>query len=618
MSRLLSPPVAILAMALLATAGCSGRPGRPTAQPLDSARVASEWIAKNAIPLTTAEPRHGSKDLRPLRKIVGDARVVALGEATHGTREFFLLKHRFLEFLVSEMGFTAFAMEATMPESFDVDRYVLTGEGDPGKALSGLSSWNWDTEEVLDLIVWMRGWNADGRHTRKLHFYGFDPQSGSRASRVALDYARRADREWADGHTGPLAPLTNPWFSANLAGLPPERLSALETAATELVAAFDDHRSVWAARSSEADWSLARQHARLLVQFLEIELPGHPAYVRDRAMAENIRWILEREGQEGKIVVWAHNGHVSKLEGQMGHFLAKDLGTSLVVFGFAFNQGSFQAMDWDLTKGGGLQIHTIAAAPKGSLDAVLAAAGLPLAVIDLRRLPESEDVRGWLAAPRPTRSIGAVFSSSWESRLARKNAAECYNALVFVSNTTASRANPGGRRFTEGTPRAPANLDFEAGETGREPPGWNSFPKNPAFGFTIETVSTGVHGGSRCARIHRPPGAYYGEAFVEIMQLVDPSPYRGKTLVIRAWVRSDARDAQAGGYLWLTGNSASGAPTYFETMVDKPIRSARWREVVIQAAIPKDETELRFGFTFTGTGSAWIDDVSFAAVHSQS
>ena len=118
------------------------------------------WLAANAIPLTTVEAGHGFADMQPLQAIVGNARIVSLGEATHGTREFFQLKHRMLEFFVSEMGFTIFGIEATMTESFDINEYVLTGKGDPAKGLAGIYFWTWDTEEVLDMIQWMRRYNA--------------------------------------------------------------------------------------------------------------------------------------------------------------------------------------------------------------------------------------------------------------------------------------------------------------------------------------------------------------------------------------------------------------------------------------------------------------------------
>src|SRR6187399_3224860 len=123
----------------------------------------TEWIRANAIPMTTAEPGRGFDDLQPLKKMIGDARIVALGEATHGTREFFQLKHRMLEFLATEMGFTVFSIEANMPEAYRLNDYVLNGTGDPAELLRGMYFWTWDTEEVLAMIQWMRAFNQSGK-----------------------------------------------------------------------------------------------------------------------------------------------------------------------------------------------------------------------------------------------------------------------------------------------------------------------------------------------------------------------------------------------------------------------------------------------------------------------
>ena len=95
------------------------------------------------LPWPPPRPAMASTTSVPLVDMVGDAHLVALGEATHGTREFFQLKHRILELLVRERGFNVFAIEATMPEAFAVNDYVLTGRGDPAKALAGLYFWTW-------------------------------------------------------------------------------------------------------------------------------------------------------------------------------------------------------------------------------------------------------------------------------------------------------------------------------------------------------------------------------------------------------------------------------------------------------------------------------------------
>ena len=92
------------------------------------------WVEANALPFDGTHLSLPHTDIDFLRDLVGDARIVALGENTHGTRDFFEMKARILRFLVEEMGFNTFAIEATWPESLLVDRYVRTGEGDPAAA----------------------------------------------------------------------------------------------------------------------------------------------------------------------------------------------------------------------------------------------------------------------------------------------------------------------------------------------------------------------------------------------------------------------------------------------------------------------------------------------------
>ena len=143
------------------------------------------WVRTNAMPLASVEAGHGFADLEPLRHIIGDARIVSLGEATHGTREFFQLKHRLLEFCVSELGFTIFGIEASYPECLRINDYVLNGTGNPAEALASQRFSTWDTDEVLALIEWMRAWNRT--QARKVKFYGFDMQFPTEAALNVLD-----------------------------------------------------------------------------------------------------------------------------------------------------------------------------------------------------------------------------------------------------------------------------------------------------------------------------------------------------------------------------------------------------------------------------------------------
>jgi erythromycin esterase-like protein len=166
------------------------------AQPATPVEV--DWVRKNAIVLDTVEAGHGFADLQPLKALIGNARIVALGEPTHGSREVFQMKHRLLEFLVEELGFTVFSIEANLPEAFDVGRYVLDGEGEPAALIRGMYFWTWSTEEVLQMVRWMREHNLAANARRgasRIRFTGFDVQTPDVAAGIVQSYVEKSAAE---------------------------------------------------------------------------------------------------------------------------------------------------------------------------------------------------------------------------------------------------------------------------------------------------------------------------------------------------------------------------------------------------------------------------------------
>lgn len=151
-----------------------------------------DWVKSNAIKLARVQPGSSSADMEPLVSHLKDARVVAMGEATHATREFQQFKVRMLEWLVENLGFTVFGIEANWPESLKINEYVLTGKGDPGGVLVGQFLW-WQTGDMGDMLLWMRHYNQDPAHTRKLKFFGFDMHGPGLAAANVLEYLERVD-----------------------------------------------------------------------------------------------------------------------------------------------------------------------------------------------------------------------------------------------------------------------------------------------------------------------------------------------------------------------------------------------------------------------------------------
>ena len=149
--------------------------GHFVAPPTDaetSGMVAAD-LKQLAAPLATCEAGHMFYDLAPFGNAIGEARVVALGQAAEGTREFAQMKHRLLEYLVKEKGFTVLAIVGRRAEAAAIDRYIKTGEGDVKAALAAMD-WAWDTREGLELIEWMHAYNQALVPHLTLSFASFD------------------------------------------------------------------------------------------------------------------------------------------------------------------------------------------------------------------------------------------------------------------------------------------------------------------------------------------------------------------------------------------------------------------------------------------------------------
>lgn len=392
-----------------------------------------DWLSASAIRVATADPAHDLDDLAGLERIVGKAHIVGLGEATHGTREFFQLKHRVVRYLVERMGFTVFAIEANLPECRAINDYVLRGVGDPREALNGIYFWVWNTEEVLELIEWLRAWNADPRHKRKVHFVGIDMQFAKVAAASVASYVMRVAPEEAE---------------RLLAGLQGDADGPRRLAVPALVARFEQMAKAWTKVTGKGAYAEARQDLRVLEQEATMEQAVGGGYAeRDRAMADNLDWILAQQPKGTRVAVWAHNGHVANdapVWPVMGTHLRQRHGKDYVNLGFVFGSGAFQAMDG--TKGQRTTVieYTLDPTPPYDVSAPFTQVGHPILIADLRAAPAGV-VAAWFAAPHAMRDTGYLFTS--EAAMTRPvTLSGRFDAVIFVDKTTRARPLPGGER----------------------------------------------------------------------------------------------------------------------------------------------------------------------------
>lgn len=429
----------LLAALYVVLPGCS-EDESPTAPDVNVDPIIAAWLRDKAVPFWTVEPGKGFKDLMPLKQMIGDARVVALGEATHGTREFFKMKHRLLEFLVQEMGFTSFAIEATWPESNLVNDYIQTGQGDPTDLLAGLYFWTWNTQEVLDMIMWMR--------ENGVSFHGFDLQFPKMAIENVMTYVGRVDT--ANHH------IYEQLYSDFLKYIDNLRkyylVSSQEKNAIrdQLQLAHDmiEEREVgYINQSNKKSFDNALQSARLVQQAEHMYSGGNMTTIRDLYMAENVKWITDQEGPNAKIVLWAHNGHVrfDPVRGlTMGTHLRNEYGDDMVIIGFSFYEGSFNAISDNFPDGyGDLTEHAAPPPPNDAYAYYFHGAYMPRIYLDLRTIDFDSPTTDWIPGPRRLRSIGAVYCDDYpEWYYYNARLPEEFDIIIYFKNTTKSLLLP--------------------------------------------------------------------------------------------------------------------------------------------------------------------------------
>ncbi|MFI7407194.1 erythromycin esterase family protein [Streptomyces sp. NPDC049627] len=406
----LSLTLLIILAALTTGIPATAAPASPTvAEALDHA----------AHPLRTAEPGGDTRDLRPLDRMIADARVVGLGEATHSSHEFFALKDRVFRHLVENKGFRTFALEAPWSTGLRLNDYVLHGKGDPRRIMREEFQrdylW-WNNTDYLRLVEWMRAYNRQHPHD-PVQFMGDDfAWAGPELYDKVTDYVART-------HPRLLARFTELYRGLRptvATGVYMDQYMEKPYAERKLMAArtgevltllrqqhpgADREAYEWAVQHATAIDQTARGYAFDFED--EQEIRAAMRY-RDSIMADNVAWWAERTGT--KVLLSAHNAHVAYVPDDPAHypkmqgaFLRDRLGDAYVSVGLTFYRGSFNATAPD----GNVREFTLGPAADGYNEETLDRARPRDYAVDLRTVPSP--ARPWLREARPTRSIGTQY-----------------------------------------------------------------------------------------------------------------------------------------------------------------------------------------------------------------
>ena len=367
------------------------------------------WAKGEAIPLSIPRTDENYDDLGFLGEVIGDARIVAMGENAHYLHEWNRVRARLFKYLVETHGFNTFVLESGIVESRKIHQYVAGADVDWETVVKSVTNaWGVWTE-LQELIQWMRDYNANPNRDRELRFYGMDGTGNwfhiQHPFNELMEFGRKVDADLANdvkrSFEGPVRDI-------NL-----DRRGEVDKAtwrnliaeSTLVINRIEQHRLAYIQASSQDDYDWALKSAEILRDMLLMmaqtgDIDSSEGFlsfwnVRDVSMAYSLEWILKREGPDARIVVGAHNAHLQQYPvwipkgTSMGSYIANLIGReNLLIIGAASTYS---------TRGEEPLPDTNAAAYEQ--------VGPECYFLDLRKAPASGPVANWLNTERMTRQL---------------------------------------------------------------------------------------------------------------------------------------------------------------------------------------------------------------------
>ncbi|MGP0095142.1 MAG: protein-L-isoaspartate(D-aspartate) O-methyltransferase [Xanthobacteraceae bacterium] len=399
------------------------RPGPRSAgvRPADGDMVRA--VAASSEPFDSIE----SADLDPLLERIGDAKIVLLGEATHGTSEFYRMRERISQELITRKGYRFVAIEGDWPDVARLDHYVRHFEYPPSEwtAFARFPTWMWRNNEVRSFVDWLHAHNAGQKLENRVAIYGLDLYSLFTSIRSVLTYLDDVDPDSARIARQRYGCLT-PWQADPATYGHAALTGAYRTCEKEVVRMLEDilhKQSDYAAHDGER-FIDAVQNARLVTdaeRYYRIMYYGSRESwnLRDNHMFQTLKTLLTFHGPEAKAIVWAHNSHIgdaaatemsARGEYNIGHLCREEFGNSAYSIGFGTHSGTVTAAsDWD----GPMEVKAVLPSLRQSYEWLCHETGHPQFMLPLSGRSAAE-LRNRLTKPRLERAIGVIYRPETE------------------------------------------------------------------------------------------------------------------------------------------------------------------------------------------------------------
>ena len=310
--------------------------------------IVSELDIHEAIPFNSSDPDISETELNPLLDYLSTATIVGLGEATHGSAEFFQMKDKIFRALVQDKGFDAIIFEIPWGNCLRVNDFVVNGKGTADSSIDQTWYWVYDTEETRALADWMRNYNIGMDSINKIHFVGCDPQGPS--FEIEVNHLYRYFEKYApvikDSAYVKYVDLPYELTDYNL--LPKEDLDRNRTNVSWVYDYLKQHREAFVSLSGAYEYQVALMASHVIKHREDMYRRQNFGQTRDSLMAIYSLWWQKILGPDSKVAVWAHNAHVmdnndSFGEPWMGAHLRDSLSSDYINVAFSFTYGGMNA-----------------------------------------------------------------------------------------------------------------------------------------------------------------------------------------------------------------------------------------------------------------------------------
>lgn len=402
----------------------SAAPARPRKVPAPDAPVA-HLIGEVCEPFASID----EAELGPLLDRLGEARVVLLGEATHGTAEFYRMRARITSELVLRRGFNIVAIEGDWPDAAVIDRHVRDPDGPvhDQSVFTRFPTWMWRNRQVVELVAWLKSHNElVDEPSRRVGFYGLDLYSMYRSIDAVLRYLRDVDPD-AERVARERYACLSPWErDPALYGRAAlnRGYAACERPVVGVLRQLLERRIDYSAAGGDRFFD-ATSNAHLVAaaeQYYRVMYYGGPASwnLRDQHMFDTLERLLEFRGPDSKAIVWAHNSHVgdaratemgaARGEHNIGQLCRQRFGDAAFSVGFGTHSGTVAAAsDW----GGPMEVKKVRPSHPASYERIFHESSVAAFLLELRH-PVRDAVREELASPRLERAIGVIYRPETE------------------------------------------------------------------------------------------------------------------------------------------------------------------------------------------------------------